>query len=232
MNKFKAVSLFTGAGGLDLGFVKAGFDIVFANELKSCACETYRLNFGKIHDTSYLKQGDLNNFWEEIPKKPDLLIGGPPCQSFSMAGPRTALNSADGRMFLKTILNLSKIQPRIFVLENVQGILTFGEPKKPDDPENPLPILLAAIKDAGYEVEYQLFDMSEFGIPQRRRRVIFIGKKVGDPIDLKKLFPKKTNVSALKATILKGTICNSTTVPWSTVYNHNKRDHTHWCLKF
>ncbi len=194
MRKFKVVSLFTGAGGLDLGFVRAGFDIVFASELESSACETYRLNFGKLHDISYLKEGDVNHFWDEIPKHPDILIGGPPCQSYSTAGPRTALQSENGRLFLKTIQNLQKIQPRFFILENVQGILTFKDekdPNKPDQPDNPLPILLNAIKEVGYEVEYRLFDLSEFGIPQRRKRVIFFGKKIGDPTVLKRLFPKK-----------------------------------------
>ncbi len=192
MSTKTVVSLFTGAGGLDLGFVKTGFEIVFANELEDFACETYKYNFSKYHDTSYLKCGDLENYWNDIPKNQTLLIGGPPCQSFSMAGNRKGLDHSNGNLFISTVQHLPLINPRLFILENVQGLLTF-----PDGDNNPLQIILSEITKAGYECIYKLFDLSEYGVNQRRKRVIFFGKKIGDPINLAGLVPRISSTSAL-----------------------------------
>lgn len=164
----KAISLFSGAGGLDVGFKKAGFDILWANDFDKNACETYKNNIGDhIHcgDIDVLKT-QLTKFENEI----DIVFGGPPCQGFSVAG---KMDPEDPRS--KHIWSFAEIveqvNPRAFVMENVKAL---GELSKWE----PLRVkLLERLRNAGYSVNFIVVNASEFDVPQARERVFFIGFK-------------------------------------------------------
>ncbi len=186
------VSLFTGCGGLDFGFAKAGFKIVFANDFNRFACETYKRNFSSIfnHDISYLVEGDINKHFDSIPENATLLIGGAPCQSWSLMGNRKGADDKRGDLFFKTVDALSVKTPRYFIFENVKGLLSHDNGKSFEH-------LLNRITQAGYEYNFQLFNMSEYGVHQRRERVIIWGKKIGELMNLESLVPAKSNFGAL-----------------------------------
>lgn len=191
MENFTVVSLFTGCGGLDFGFAKSGFNIVFANDFNRFACETYRHNFKSLfnHDVSYLVEGDINKYFDSIPANATLLIGGAPCQSWSTMGNRKGAADKRGDLFFKTVDALAVKTPRFFIFENVKGLLNHDEGKSFQQ-------LLDRIIKAGYEFHYQLFNMSEYGVNQRRERVIIWGKRIGEQIDLVDLVPAKSNRGA------------------------------------
>ena len=183
----KLVSLFTGCGGLDYGFAKAGFDIVFANDFNSFACETYRKNFIKFHsDVSYLINGDINKYFDSIPSNVDLLIGGAPCQSWSMMGNRKGAEDKRGDLFFKTVDALNDKKPRFFIFENVKGLLSHDDGRSFQG-------LLDKITDAGYSSHYETINMSEYGVPQRRERVIIWGKRLDEAVNLMSLVPPKAS---------------------------------------
>lgn len=164
----KAISLFSGAGGLDVGFKKAGFDILWANDFDKNACETYKNNIGNhIHcgDIESLKS-QLVKFENEI----DVVFGGPPCQGFSVAG---KMNPDDPRSkHIWTFADIiEQINPRAFVMENVKAL---GELSKWE----PLRIsLLEKLRSLGYSVNFIVVNASDYDVPQARERVFFIGFK-------------------------------------------------------
>ena len=118
MKRPKVVSLFSGCGGLDLGFKQSGYDIIWANDILKDACETYRHNIG-----DHIVCGDITKIDKSIIPKADIVIGGPPCQSFSLVGKR---NPEDDRSNLvwSYLEVLQRVKPKVFILENVTGILS------------------------------------------------------------------------------------------------------------
>jgi len=202
------VSLFTGCGGLDYGFAKAGFEILFANDFNRFACETYQHNF---QDSAYVVCGDINKLVDKIPSNPDIMIGGAPCQSWSMMGNREGANDKRGQLIFKTIEIFGLKQPRFFLLENVKGLLSHDKGRS-------FSSLISAIQDVGYEVHYHLFNMSEYGVPQRRERVIIWGKRKGELLDLATLVPPKPFTKAQKLSDL----LNGVQGPNSNVTTGNK----------
>ncbi len=167
------VSLFTGAGGLDLGFEKAGFEIVWANEFDKSIWETFELNFPK---TKLDKRSIVNVQSEDIPKV-DGIIGGPPCQSWSEAGAGRGISDSRGKLFHDYIRLLKDKQPKFFLAENVSGIL---HPKHTEAFSN----ILSEFEKAGYEISHKLLNANHYDVPQDRLRVIIIGYRK----DLKKKF--------------------------------------------
>ena len=176
----KAISLFSGAGGLDQGLIRAGFDIIFANDYDKNACETYSKN---IRD--HIKHGDIDIFKEELFKfkgKIDLIAGGPPCQGFSVAG---KMNPDDPRSkHVWTFAELvSKIQPKAFIMENVKALGTLQKwaPLRKS--------LIKKFRAAGYATNFVVLNSSEFNVPQNRYRVFFIGFKTNSVLvpDLKQM---------------------------------------------
>lgn len=171
--KFKILSLFSGAGGLDLGFKKAGFDIVWANDSDKDSCETYKNNIGP-----HIQYGDINNIKNSLTKNKfnvDLLIGGPPCQGFSVAGRMDAKDPRSKHVWTFVEV-LDKLSPRAFVMENVKAL---GELKKW------VPLrekLIERMRDLGYSVNFIVANASDFDVPQSRERVFFIGFKTKSPI--------------------------------------------------
>lgn len=163
-NRLDIVSLFAGCGGLDLGFRQAGFKTIWANEWDKEIWQTYESN----HPNTYLDRRDLR----EIPSNniPDCIgiVGGPPCQSWSEAGKQKGIKDERGQLFLEYIRILQDKQPLFFLAENVSGMLHQKHAQA-------LRNIIAAFKEAGYQVKFKLLDAVNFGVPQNRKRVIFIG---------------------------------------------------------
>lgn len=158
------VSLFSGCGGLDLGFERAGFNIIWANELDKTIHETYRKNF----PNTFLDTRDIKNIPSQDIPDCDGIIGGPPCQSWSCGGMKKGFKDKRGLLFLEFIRIITEKQPKFFLAENVKGILS----KKKELSE-----ILLMFEKAGYNVMYFLVKVSEYGVAQDRERVFFIGTK-------------------------------------------------------
>jgi len=183
------VSLFSGAGGMDLGFQQAGFTIAWANEYDKTIWATHKANFP---NTELCTQSiaDL-----DVGTVPDCvgIIGGPPCQSFSEAGAKRGTGDRRGQLFWDYIRVLEAKKPLFFVAENVSGLL--AQRHKPD-----LDAFKLAFSNAGYNVDVRLYRASDFGVPQDRERLIFVGYRQ----DLNTVFsgltpkPKTTLTDALK----------------------------------
>jgi DNA (cytosine-5)-methyltransferase 1 len=169
----KIVSLFAGAGGLDLGFEKAGFRTIWANEYDKTIWATFEYNFPH---TKLDKRSITNVKPEEIPDC-DGIIGGPPCQSWSEAGAGRGISDKRGKLFYDYIRILDVKQPKFFLVENVAGILY---PKHAEAFNG----FLKAFEDAGYNISWQMVDANDYGVPENRKRVIVVGYRK----DLKKQF--------------------------------------------
>ena len=163
MSVMKAISLFSGAGGLDWGFRQAGFNVVWANDVDKWACETYRANFGdEIHC------GSLMDFdYSRLPDC-DLVFGGPPCQGFSVAG-KMDPNDPRSRLVFEFQKVVEAKRPRMFVMENVAAL---GRLKKFSEVRDRL---LGAYGGMGYNVRFKMLDSQFYSTPQRRERLIMIG---------------------------------------------------------
>ena len=190
----KIVSLFTGAGGLDLGFKKAGFDIIWANEYDSTIWETFEKNFP---ETKLDKRSITDVPLSDVPVA-DGIIGGPPCQSWSEAGAGRGINDKRGQLFFEYIRLLKDKQPTFFLAENVSGILHPKHQKAFNE-------ILKQFEEVGYNVSYKLLNAHDYGVPEDRLRVIIVGfhkKKVGFnfefPEPLKKKFTLKDAISDLR----------------------------------
>lgn len=161
---FKVVSLFAGAGGLDLGFSQAGFQVIYANEYDKDIWATYRANHPDTPlDTRSIVQIPAN----EIPAC-DGIIGGPPCQSWSEGGARRGINDHRGQLFFEFIRVLRAKRPKFFLAENVSGMLA---PRH----REALGSILHTFTDSGYDVFFKLLNAADYGVAQDRERVIFIG---------------------------------------------------------
>lgn len=157
------ISLFTGAGGMDLGFKQAGFDIVLANEYDKSIWATYEKN----HQTPLLK-GDIRQFHNDDFPECDGIIGGPPCQSWSEAGSLRGINDARGQLFFDYIRILKAKQPKFFVAENVSGMLARHHHEAVQN-------IITSFKEAGYSVFIKMLDAYDFETAQNRKRVFYVG---------------------------------------------------------
>ncbi|MCX6728352.1 MAG: DNA cytosine methyltransferase [Candidatus Saccharibacteria bacterium] len=185
-NKLTVVSLFSGCGGLDLGleggfeylgkkYAKNPFHIIWANDINAKACKTMELNFP---DTEVVCD-DITKVLAhklKIPKA-DVVVGGFPCQDFSLAGKRQGLTVQRGQLYLSMIEVIKQVQPKVFMAENVKGLLSW---------ENGLGIrtMISDFEKLGYHVEYKLHHTANYGVPQTRERVIIVGvrKDLGNEI--------------------------------------------------
>ena len=184
----KMVSLFSGCGGLDLGFETAGFDIVWANDFDSDAQAVYRLNIGEIDGRDIMSVGE-----EDIPDC-DILTAGFPCQPFSNAGNRKGVHDSRGMLYKECLRIIEKKMPKVIVFENVKGLLST----KYIDGRKLVDVIvedLANMNGIGYNVDYKLINASDYGVPQNRQRVLFIGIRKDLNIDF--VFPKKIDKKGL-----------------------------------
>lgn len=162
MREFTAVSLFCGAGGLDLGFEKAGFRTLWANDWDADACKTHQ-NWSNAEVVC----GDISKIEVDAIPDSDVILGGFPCQGFSLSGPRK-IDDSRNALYKHYVRIVAAKQPKIFVGENVKGLLTMGGGQ-----------IIEAIVDefsaCGYNVFYKLVNAKDFGVPQDRERVIICG---------------------------------------------------------
>lgn len=200
-DKLVALSFFAGAGGLDMGFIKAGFDIKLSVEIEEKYCSTLMKN----HPSLNVRQGDIQDYdkariYKEANLKEeeeiDIIIGGSPCQSFSTAGKRKAFDDPRGKAMIQFAKIIKEIQPRAFLIENVRGLLSAslkhrktkergdGYPKlsKDEQPGSALKFLLSKFSD--YNIEMELLNSAMYGVPQKRQRVFIVGIRK----DLNKFF--------------------------------------------
>jgi len=173
----KIVSLFTGAGGLDLGFENAGFSIIWANEYDKTIWDTFQHNFP---DTILDKRSITDVPEDEVPDC-DGIVGGPPCQSWSEAGAGRGIADKRGKLFNDYIRILKAKQPKFFLVENVSGILA---PKHSESFNG----FLKDFEKAGYNISWKLVNANDYGVPEDRLRVIIVGYR--KDLNRKFEFPK------------------------------------------
>jgi DNA (cytosine-5)-methyltransferase 1 len=213
----KIVSFFAGAGGLDLGFQKAGFDVIWANEYDKDIWETYEKN----HPHTILDKRSIVDIpADEVPEC-DGIIGGPPCQSWSEAGSLRGINDKRGQLFFDFIRILEAKQPKFFLAENVSGMLLGRHSEA-----------LKNIKEmfqnagVGYELSFQMLNASDFDVPQDRKRVFFVG--IRKDLNFKFQFPKPAKekitleqaISDLKNSVVPAKEGNKTNKENCKIPNH------------
>ncbi len=182
---FQAVSLFSGAGGMDIGFKKAGFQTLWANDFNEVACETYAANkLGPI------VAGDVNQYLPQLQKFEgvDLLFGGPPCQGFSVAG---KMNPEDERSELvwSYVEAVRIVRPRAFVMENVKALASlekWGAVRKK---------LIKALTELGYSLSLNVLNATDYGVPQKRERMFLVGLQDSDASNFDSVLRKKKKKS-------------------------------------
>jgi len=176
--KLKILSLFAGAGGMDLGFKNAGFDIIWANDFDPDSVKTYKRNFG-----NHIALGDIEKIRSNhMPDNPDVVIGGFPCQGFSIANLGRSVDDSRNKLYKQMLRVIRAKKPKYFVAENVEGILTLGKGAV-------IQKILKDFKSIGYKVDYKLLNAADYGVPQARKRVFIIGNRLG----LENPYPQQTH---------------------------------------
>ncbi len=177
----KLATFFAGAGGLDLGFSNAGFDVIWANEYDKDIWETYEKN----HKGVYLDKRSITDIPSDEVPDCDGIIGGPPCQSWSEAGALRGISDKRGQLFYDFIRILADKQPKFFLAENVSGMLLPVH-------KNAVKNIKSMFKECGYNLSFQLLNVSDYGVPQDRKRVFFIGYRSDLGINFE--FPRPTTL--------------------------------------
>lgn len=209
----KIISLFSGCGGLDLGFERAGFEIPIANEYDPTIWETYKIN----HPSTKLIEGDIRNIQEsDFPDDIDGIIGGPPCQSWSEAGSLRGINDSRGKLFYDYIRILKSKQPKFFLAENVSGMLANRHSEAVRN-------IIEMFKECGYDLTVSLVNAKDYGVPQERRRVFYIGFRRDLGVRFK--FPRGSTADDKKKLTLRDTIWDLqfTAVPAGARNYHNPK---------
>lgn len=177
MEKLRVASLFCGCGGTDVGLLgdfdflgkhynSNGMQIVYANDIDDNACNIFKENFGIIPDNRDIREVKS----DDIPEF-DILTGGFPCQSFSIVAQnpkRLGVKDERGKLFFEMCRILQEKQPKCFIAENVKGILTANK-------KSAFPLILKEFEDSGYDVQYRILNSANYGVPQKRERVIIVG---------------------------------------------------------
>lgn len=213
--KPRMMSFFSGAFGLDIGLEKAGFDVIWANEIEKDFVNTIRFNRPNINVSRgdmteidpykvmtqlQIKQGEL-----------DLMAGGPPCQSFSTAGRRLSIQDPRGNLMLQYIKWINIFRPKYFLLENVRGLLSAPikhvphakrssnwVPTHEESRGSALSLVFSEIEKIGYKFNYGLLNTADYGVPQTRQRVIILGSRDGDLLELPKTTHSKDGNEGLR----------------------------------
>ncbi len=174
------ISLFSGCGGMDLGFVggfnfleceyrKTGFKIIWANEISPAACKTYRKNLG-----NHIVEGDISVEIENLPLEADVIIGGFPCQDISINGKMRGINGKRSCLYTYIVEAIKKVHPKVFVAENVGGVLLKKNAKSFEK-------IMSDFGALGYNVDCHLYHAEDYGVPQTRERVFIVGTQKGLP---------------------------------------------------
>jgi DNA (cytosine-5)-methyltransferase 1 len=190
---FKFIDLFAGIGGIRIPFDELGYRNVFSSEIDPAACKTYEANFGEK------PYGDITKIHEKDIPKHDLLLAGFPCQAFSIMGKKLGFADDRGSMFFEVERILNYHKPRAILLENVKQLATHDKGKT-------LSIILDSLKNIGYFTQWRILNALDFGLPQKRERIVIIGflKKSStdlfsfeferSPYDLKKILERDDDV--------------------------------------
>ena len=199
--KLNVVSLFSGGGGMDLGFVgdfhylgehypENPFKIVFANDIFKQAADIYEVNLKHPVERRDIKELDLVKDFPEV--KVDIVLGGFPCQTFSYSGKRGGLSDERGQLYLQMIRVIEHYRPKVFIAENVDGIRNSRKNSKGENVNvSALNVIISDFERHGYNVCYKVLTAADYGVPQLRRRVIIMGirKDIGEADNL--FFPKE-----------------------------------------
>lgn len=186
-SNYRVFDLFAGAGGFSLGFSMADYNINLCLEHDLWACDTLRFN----HKHSKVIQSDIRNFDSKekieavIPLIPDVIIGGPPCQGFSNASTNSDINDPRNSLFKNFAFWVNVVKPKVFVMENVAGILT----KKNASGEKVIDIITSNFEKLGYSVEIWKLNAADYGVPQIRERIFIVGNSFGKKLG----FPRPTH---------------------------------------
>jgi DNA (cytosine-5)-methyltransferase 1 len=216
----KVVSLFSGAGGLDLGFTMAGHEIIWANDNWSDAAETYKRNIGSnivVKDIEKINPSEIPNC--------DMIIGGFPCQGFSIANKKRNANDRRNKLYLQFLRILKAKRPKYFLAENVKGLLSLEGGKV-------FEAMLNNFGKAGYNVKFKVLNAADYGVPQRRERVIIIGVRSDFDIEIDYPIPTHANPQKkldekLKSWVSVGTALRDIPEPEDAPYLPN-----HICSKY
>lgn len=177
----RVISLFSGAGGMDLGFIQAGHQVVWANDIDQDSVNTYKHNIG-----DHIIKDDIVKVDPSTIPDGDILIGGFPCQGFSIANKFRSSYDERNTLYLQFLRILRAKQPLFFVAENVRGILSLEKGQA-----------IARIKkdfeDSGYHVDYRVLNAADFGVPQMRQRVFIIGTRKNLPESCRYVYPSPTH---------------------------------------
>lgn len=209
------ISLFSGCGGLDLGFERAGFDVPVANEFDPTIFETYKVN----HPHTHLIEGDVRKVTKKdiypfISGEVDGIIGGPPCQSWSEAGSLRGIEDARGQLFFEYIRILKEFRPKFFLAENVSGMLSKRHSKAVQN-------IINLFEEAGYDVTLTLVNAKDYGVAEERKRVFYIGFRKDLSINF--VFPKGSTTDDDKKITLRDIIgdLQETAIPAGDKNHHN-----------
>lgn len=176
MHRYTVISMFSGCGGMDLGFLggfpfagkyydRLPFEVVWANDSNEAACRTYKRNLK--HD---IHVGDVADFLDTVPDGADVVVGGFPCQDVSINGSKQAASGKRTILYRYMVEVIKRTQPRIFVAENVKGLLQSHSREF-------FVQMLAEFETTGYRVEHRLYLAADFGVPQMRERLFLVGVK-------------------------------------------------------
>ena len=177
----RIISLFSGAGGLDLGLIQAGNTIVWANDIDKDAVATYKENISQDIICDDIKNIDMDTLPDA-----DVVVGGFPCQGFSQANMRRVLDDPRNMLYKFFYQTIKTKKPKFFIAENVRGILSIGNAEA-------IKQIISDFEDAGYITEIHKVNMADYGVPQTRQRVIIIGQSLELGNKMLFQFPEKTN---------------------------------------
>lgn len=231
MSKLKAISLFSGAMGLDLGVEKAGIEIKLCVELNKQAASTIRNNTNIPvidRDITTIPTAELLNVSGLKREEVDLVVGGPPCQAFSTAGARRGLDDFRGNVIIQYLRVVSEIQPKYFILENVRGILSAKLNSVPesyneyestkDEKGSVIRFLSNEFKKLGYTISFALFNAANYGVPQIRERVIIFGAKGNKRIPLPQPTHSEQGLNGTKKWVTLGDVIKDLPKPDESEY--------------
>ena len=211
------LSLFSGCGGLDLGFEKAGFNIPVANEFDKTIWDTFKIN----HPNTKLIEGDVRKVTEQDIREMfngcvDGIIGGPPCQSWSEAGSLRGIDDARGQLFFEYIRILKQFKPKFFLAENVKGMLANRHSEA-------VKRILELFSESGYDVSLTLVNAKDFGVAEERKRVFYIGFRKDLKVKFK--FPEGSTKDDDKKISLRDIIWDlkDSAVPAASKNQHNEK---------
>jgi DNA (cytosine-5)-methyltransferase 1 len=195
MSNKRVVSLFAGAGGIDLGLIRAGHKIIWANDFDEDSCETYKLNLG-----DHIQCADIKDVPSSAIPDSDLIVGGFPCQGFSVANKFRSVGDKRNELYEEMLRVIKDKQPKWFIAENVSGILSLGGGAI-------FKMIIDDFENAGYRVTHRLENMADFGVPQKRKRVLILGTRNDLPSSMDLSHPTQTHSKISKGSLM----------PWVTM---------------